>query len=455
MSEVAIGLSDQGDHVEHKIDKLQASKESIMNTREKFAEYMLPLAARCVQPIAINRASGCTMVDDQGREYLDCFAGIAVVNAGHNHPKILEAARKQMERLVHCCSYVYPSAPVADLAERLAGITPGALKKSFFSNSGAEAIEGAMRLAKQATGRKEVVALGFSFHGRTVGTLSITGNCVRKRNSGPYLSGVAFAATPYCYRCPFKLEYPSCGCACAESMEMTLHQQTSDDLAAFIAEPVMGEGGIIVPPEEYFKIAVGIVRDRGGLFICDEVQSGFGRTGAFFAIEHYGVEPEIITMAKGIAAGFPVSAFITNPDIAEAMQPGDHLSTFGGNPVSCAAALANISVLEDEALITNADRRGEQLMSALKVLQEKQPCIGDVRGKGLMIGIELVTNRKTKEPAAEQAKVVRNRLRERGILIGVGGAYGSVVRLQPPLCISAEECERVVEEMEKALSEVS
>ena len=424
-----------------------------MNIKEKFAEYMLPLAAKCVQPIAISRASGRHMYDDEGKEYLDCFAGFAVVNAGHNHPKILEAARKQMELLVHCCSYVYPSAPVADLAERLAGITPGALKKSFFCNSGAEANEGAMRLARQATGRKEFVALGFSFHGRTVGTLSVTGNCVRKKNGGPYLSGVAFAATPYCYRCPFKIDYPSCGCACAESMEMTLHQQTSGDLAALIAEPVMGEGGIIVPPEEYFKIAVDIVRDHGGLFICDEVQSGFGRTGALFAIEHYGVEPGIMTMAKGIADGFPLSAFIANPDIAGAMQPGDHLSTFGGNPISCAAALASISVLEDEALVANANQRGEQLMSALRTLQENQPVIGDVRGKGLMIGIELVTDRKTKEPAAEQTQAVRSRLLERGILIGVGGAYRNVVRLQPPLCITSEDCQRVVEELGKALSE--
>ena len=424
-----------------------------MNIAEKYAEYMLPIAAKTVQPIVIDRAEGCRMYGEDGKEYLDCFAGIAVVNAGHNHPKVLEAARKQMEKLVHCCTYVYPSAPVADLAERLAAITPGALKKSFLSNSGAEAIEGAMRLAKQHTGCKEVVALGFSFHGRTVGTLSITGNCVRKKNSGPYLSGVAFAPTPYCYRCPFKLNYPECGCACAEAMELTLHQQTSGDLAAFIAEPVLGEGGILVPPDEYFRVAVGIVRDHGGQFICDEVQSGFGRTGKLFAIEHYGVEPEIMTLAKGIADGFPVSAFIAEAETAAAMQPGDHLSTFGGNPISCAAALANIAVLEDEGLLQNSAERGQQLMAALRGLQEKHALIGDVRGKGLMIGCEMVKDRKSREPAADETKAIRNALRERGILIGAGGAYGNVVRLQPPLCISEEECARVVEELDRALAE--
>ena len=424
-----------------------------MGIREKYAEYMLGVAEKTVQPIAITQAEGCRMVDEAGKEYLDCFAGIAVVNAGHNHPRILQAAREQMEKLIHCCTYVYPSAPVADLAERLAELTPGCLKRSFFSNSGAEAIEGAMRLAKQATGRKEVVALGFSFHGRTVGTLSITGNYVRKKNSGPYLSGIAFATTPYCYRCPFKLTYPECGCACAEAMQATLHQQTSGDVAAFIAEPLLGEGGIIVPPEEYFRIAVGIVRDWGGMFICDEVQSGFGRTGKLFAIEHYDVEPEIMTMAKGIADGFPVSAFTVRDDLGDVMQPGDHLSTFGGNPISCAAALANIAVLHDEKLIENAEERGEQLMAALRRVQEKIEVVGDVRGKGLMIGIELVKDRKSKEPAADLAKATRNRLRERGILIGAGGAYGNVVRLQPPLCINSEECERVTAELENALSQ--
>ncbi len=424
-----------------------------MNTQQKYAAYMLPLAVKTVQPVTIERAEGCRMWDAEGREYLDCFAGIAVVNAGHNHPRVLAAAREQMDKLVHCCTYVYSSAPVADLAEKLAQVTPGGLSKTFFSNSGAEAIEGAMRLAKQATGRRELVALGLSFHGRTVGTLSITGNCIRKRNNGPYLSGVAFAPPPYCYRCPLGLTYPECGCACAQALEAAIRQQTSDDVAAFIAEPVLGEGGILAPPPEYFRIAVDIVRAHGGVFLCDEVQTGFGRTGKLFAIEHYGVEPELMTLAKGIADGFPLSAFLAGETIAEAMQPGDHLSTFGGNPVSCAASLANISVLQEEKLVDNAAARGEQLLAALAKLQERRPAIGDVRGKGLMIGAELVKDRSTKEPAPDLAKAVRTRLRERGVLVGVGGAHGNVVRLQPPLCIREQDCARVADELDQALAE--
>jgi 4-aminobutyrate aminotransferase len=423
-----------------------------MTTLEKYSQYMLPMAAKGVVPRAIERAQGAYMWDDAGKRYLDCYSGIAVVNAGHNHPRVLAAVRKQMEKLVHCCSYVYPTAPVADLAEKLARITPGGLARSFLANSGAEAVEGGMRLAKQATGRRELIALGFSFHGRTVGTLSVTGNHARKRNTGPFLAGVAFAATPYCYRCPYRLIYPACGVACAEGLELVIRQQTAGDVAAFIAEPVLGEGGIIVPPEEYFQIAVGIARRHGALFICDEVQSGFGRTGTLFAIEQFGVQPDIMTLAKGIADGWPLGAFIATEGVSGAMEPGDHLSTFGGNPVCCAAALENIAILHDEGLIPNSSARGAQVLAGMKAAQEKCPAIGDVRGKGLMIGVELVKDRASKEPDPDLAKAVRLCLLERGIAVGVGGPYANVVRVQPPLCITADECQRVVDELTSALS---
>src|SRR6056297_949384 len=277
---------------------------------------MIPMVNAITEPIVVDKASGCTITDVDRKEYLDFFAGISVVNAGHGQPKILEAAKKQIDKLVHCCSYVYMSEPVGELAEKLAEITPGKLKHSFFGNSGAEAIEGAMRMAKQYTGKHELVALTNSFHGRTIGTLSITGNSGRKKHNGPYLSGVAFSPSPYCYRCPFKLSYPSCGMACAEYAEEVILRHTSADVAAFIAEPVMGEGGIITPPKEYFEIVSSVIHDRGGLFIADEVQSGFGRTGAMFAIEHYGkVDVDMMVMAKGIAAGFPISACIAKEGI--------------------------------------------------------------------------------------------------------------------------------------------
>jgi len=425
-----------------------------MNTKELYDEYMITGMVAGFEPVVVARAKGCTFTGDDGREYLDCFSGISVVNAGHGHPKVVEAARRQLEELIHCCTYVYYNPRAGELVERLAAVTPGALKKTFLGNSGAEAVEGAMRLAKQHTGRKEVVALTHSFHGRTVGTLSITGNRGRKKGSGPYLSGVAFAPAPYCYRCPLKLEYPSCDVACAHAMKEVIQTQTAGDVAAFIAEPVMGEGGIIVPPPEYFQIAAGIVRDDGALFIADEVQSGFGRTGKLFAIEHYGVEPDIMCMAKGIADGFPLSGFIAREDIADAFTPGDHLSTFGGNPVSCAAAIANIGVMMDEKLPEKSAARGEQILARLNSFKQRCKLVGDVRGKGLMIGIELVKDA-DKTPASKEAKAVQGICREAGVLVGVGGTLGNVVRLQPPLVITEEQADRATGAVEKAILEVA
>lgn len=413
-----------------------------MNTREQYARYVLPVAAQGVEPVVIASARGRTVTDTDGKNYLDCFSGISVVNAGHNHPRILAAAREQMEKLVHCCSYVYHVPVVGQLAEKLAELTPGDLQKSFFSNSGAEALEGAMRLAKQATGRRELVALAYGFHGRTLGTLSITGNNARKKNNGPYMSGVAFGPAPYCYRCPLGLKYPSCELACAHALKDVVQQQTAGDVAAFVVEPVLGEGGIITPPAEYLSIAARIFHDAGSLLIVDEVQTGFGRTGKLFAVEHSpDVQPDILAMAKGIASGFPLGAFTAREPVSEAMKVGDHLSTFGGNPISVAAALANLAVIEEEKLVDNAARRGEQFLQRCRELQEKCPLIGEVRGRGLMIGLELVRDRKTKEPAAAEAKALRASLRERGILVGVGGLFGNVLRFQPPLSITADECD--------------
>lgn len=421
-------------------------------TARRYDEFLLPAVTRGIEPIEIASASGRTLVASDGRRYLDCYSGISVVNAGHNHPRIIAAAREQMERLVHCCSYLYHVPVVGELAEALAAVTPGDLRQSFLCNSGAEAIEGALRLAKQATGRREVVALGYGFHGRTLAALSITGNAARKRGNGPYTSGVAFAPAPYCYRCPLGLKPDSCGTACAHALKDVVRQQTSGDVAAFVAEPILGEGGILVPPPEYLGIATAIMHDAGALFIADEVQSGFGRSGTMFAVERTGTQPDILVMAKGIAGGFPLGAFIASERVAAAMQPGDHLSTFGGNPVSCAAALANLAVIRDERLAENAAARGADLMSRLRTLQERTSTIGDVRGCGLMIGLELVADRATKEPAPEAARAARLALRERGLLLGVGGVFGNVLRLQPPLSITAEECDAVVDALTAALS---
>lgn len=426
-----------------------------MITKELYDQYMITTMVAGFEPVEVERAQGTTITGSDGKTYLDCFSGISVVNAGHNHPKVIAAAKAQMDKLVHCCTYVYYNPPAGRLAKRLAEITPGRLQKTFFSNSGAEAVEGAMRLAKQFTGKKELIALTHSFHGRTAGTLSVTGNVERKRRSGPYLSGVAFVPAPYTYRCPFKTKTAEdCAAACAEAIEEAIRCQTSGDVAAFIAESVLGEGGIIVPPDNYFKYARAVCDKHGILFICDEVQSGFGRCGKMFAIEDYGVEPDILCMAKGIADGFPLGAFTARPDVADAFKPGDHLSTFGGNPVSCAAALANIEVLLEEKLPQNAAARGAQILKRLQKVAEQNPLIGEVRGKGLMIGVELVKD-KQKTPAAAETREVRRLCREAGVLVGAGGLFANVIRIQPPLTLSAAEADRICDVVSEAVKKVS
>ncbi len=424
-------------------------------TEDLYNEYLITSMVPGFTPIEVERASGTTYYAADGREYLDCFSGIAVTNAGNGHPKITAAAKEQIDKLVHCCTYVYYNPRAGELAKRMAEVTPGRLRKSFFGSSGAEAIEGALRLAKHHTGKNEIIALTHSFHGRTNATLSITGNSGRKISGGPYLSGVAFAPAPYLYRCPFGSQTEEeCGERAASYLADVIQYQSAGNVAAFVAEPILGEGGIITPPSNYFKLVKEILEANDILFICDEVQTGFGRTGKLFAIEHYGVDPDIMTTAKGIADGFPLSAFTATPEVGDAFTVGSHLSTFGGNPVSCAAALANIDVMFDEKLPENATTRGAQLTAGLERIQANNKIIGDVRGKGLMVGIELVKDA-DKTPATAEAGEVRRLCREAGILVGVGGSLGNVVRLQPPLVISEEECARVLETLEKVLVEAA
>jgi 4-aminobutyrate aminotransferase / (S)-3-amino-2-methylpropionate transaminase / 5-aminovalerate transaminase len=424
-----------------------------MTTQEKYRQFVNTSFVKSLEPLTITSARGSTVTTEDGKTYTDLFAGISVVNAGHCNPEVISAAKAQMDKLIHCCSYVYHAAPVADLAEKLAEVTPGRLQKSFFGNGGAEANEGAMRLAKQFTKKQEFIALQGSFHGRSLATLSITGNMGRKRGGGPYLTGCSFHPAPYCYRCPYAMSYPSCDLHCAKDLERTIQFTTSDNVAAFVAEPVMGEGGIITPPPGYFKEVKKVLDAHGILLFADEVQSGFGRTGKMFAIEHYDVEPDIMTMAKGIADGFPLSAFIARPEVADSFRPGDHLSTFGGNPVSCAAALANIAFFEREKLPQRAAEKGARVMVELRELAKKRPMIGDVRGHGLMIGIELVRDAK-KAPAGEEAGKIRTAMREKGFLVGVGGTYGNVLRWQPPLVVESAQLSAAVRALDESLAAV-
>ncbi len=421
-----------------------------MNTTEKYKKYVNTAMVEKVQPVVIEKAIGATIIDTSGKEYVDCFSGIAVTNAGHCNEKVIEAAKAQMDQLIHCCSYVYYSQPTANLAEKLAQITPGRLQKSFFGSGGAEAIEGALRLAKQFTGRTEFIALQSSFHGRSYATLSVTGNNARKRRGGPYMVGCTFLPAPYCYRCFFELKYPECHLRCAKALEDIIKFNTYDNVAAFIAEPLLGEGGIITPPDDYFLEIEKIVKKHEILLLIDEVQTGFCRTGKMFAIEHYGVEPDIMAMAKGIADGFPLSAFIAREEIADAFKPGDHLSTFGGNPVSCAAGLANIGYLEEQKLSGEALKKGEYLKTQLASLKAKYNMIGEIRGKGLMIGIELIRDQ-NKTPANTEGSKIRDFCLEKGLLIGLGGSYGNVLRIQPPLVISLKQLDQTVKILDQAL----
>jgi len=424
------------------------------DTIQKYKDFVMTGFMKSVAPIVIDRASGDQVWDENGREYLDCFSGISVVNAGHNNPRVIAAAKAQMEKLIHCASYLYHAKPVADLAEKIAEIAPQGLTKTFFGNGGAEAIEGAMKLARLYTGKHEFIALHASFHGRSWGALSITGNQGRKKRGGPYAPGISFAPAPYAYRSIFPEDPEQWARYCAKCLDDVIRFETSGDVAAFIAEPVMGEGGIIVPPQNYFREIKKVLDQHGILFIADEVQSGFCRTGKMFAIEHYGVVPDILVTAKGIADGFPLSAFTTRPEIAAAYKPGDHLSTFGGNPVSCAASLANIQFMQEEGLAARAEQTGEYAMRKLRDLQKQNPIIGEVRGLGLMIGVELVRDEKL-TPAGAEAEAVRDALLKKGVIVGVGGVYGNVVRFQPPLIVTKEQIDRAMAAFATVLAEVA
>jgi 4-aminobutyrate aminotransferase / (S)-3-amino-2-methylpropionate transaminase / 5-aminovalerate transaminase len=423
-------------------------------TIQQYKDFVITSFMKTIQPVVVASAEGCVIHDASGKDYLDCFAGISVVNAGHCNPKVIAAAKAQMDKLVHCASYIYYSPATGELAETLAGIMPSPrLRKSFFANSGAEAIEGAMKVARLYTGKHEIISLHASFHGRTWGTLSVTGNQGRKKRGGPYASGVHFTSAPYVYRSPWPHDPGRCVEFWAQSLEEVIRFSTAGDVAAFIAEPVMGEGGIIVPPANYFREIKKVLDRHGILFICDEVQSGFARTGKTFAIEHYGVEPDVLVTAKGIADGFPLAAFTTRDEIAASFKPGDHLSTFGGNPVSCAASIANIEFMLEENLCEQTLEKGAYLMERLIKLQRDLPMIGEVRGLGLMVGIELVTDEK-RSPATAEAEAVRDHCLAAGVLVGVGGVYGNVVRVQPPLVITRQQLDQAVDAIARALEQV-
>jgi 4-aminobutyrate aminotransferase len=420
---------------------------------EKQRKYTFATANYYAEPIALVRGEGVKVWDADGTEYLDFFGGILTVSLGHCHPEVTEAVRDQLGKIVHT-STLYPIEPLARLAEKLASITPGGrLTKSFFTNSGTEADETAITLAKISTGKTELIALRHSYSGRSLLAMTTTAHSPYRMH-GAQVPGVVHAVSPYCYRCPFGLTYPSCEVKCAQDLEELIMTTTCGQPAAFMAEPIQGVGGFITPPKEYFKIAVGIVRKHGGLFICDEVQTGFGRTGKHWCgIEHWGVEPDIITFAKGIANGLPMGATVTRDDIAKAWT-GPTIATFGGNPISATGAIATLSVMAREKMPERAERLGAVLSRRLQQIKEKHPLVGDVRGMGLMQAMELVRDRKTKEPAPKETVALLEACRKRNMLVGKGGLYGNTIRLAPPMLIEEAQLGDACDRLDAALTEV-
>lgn len=420
----------------------------------KKQEYLIPCVYHFFQnPPQMVRGSGKHLYDSEGREYLDFFAGVSVVNCGHCHPEIIAALTAQAQTLQHTTT-IYLTQPMLDLAERLAQLTPGRLKRSFFCSSGTEANETAVLLAKLATGRSEFLSLRNGLHGRTQLTMSLTGMAFWRTDPTP-VGGITFVPNAYCYRCALGKTYPGCDVACAREIENVIRTATSGNVAALIAEPIQGNGGIVTPPPEYFPRVREILDKFGVLLIVDEVQTGFGRTGKWFGIEHWGVEPDIMTMAKGLANGQPVGAVIATDEVAlKYTRPG--ASTLGGNPVTATTALATLDVLEKYDLPANAARLGPYLRDRLDWLASRHRLTGDVRGLGLMQGVELVKDKDNpaREPATEATDAVLERMKDRGLLIGKNGFSRNVLAFQPPLVIDRDDVDRMVTELDEVLTEV-
>jgi len=423
------------------------------DVRDKHREYLFPAVANFYEePIVLDEGEGTRVRDLDGREYLDFFGGILTVSVGHANEKVTEAVTAQVRRLAHV-STLYPTVPIVELAETLARITPGDLQKSFFTASGTEADETAVMMAQTYTGNGELIALRHGYSGRSALAQSLTAHSTW-RGLPTQIPGVKHALSPYCYRCPLELEYPSCGVACAKDLEELIQTTTVGRVAGMLAEPIQGVGGFITPPREYFEIAAEIVRKYGGVFISDEVQAGFGRTGKMWGIEQYGVEPDMMTMAKGIANGAPLGACIATPAIADSFTKAT-LSTYGGNPVSCAAANATIGVIEGEQLADNAAARGAELREGLMAIQRRHPrIVGDVRGMGLMQAIELVADEEggDRTPNPKALKALLEETRERGLLIGKGGLYGNVTRISPPLNVTADDIAGALTALEESFA---
>ncbi len=421
----------------------EPSTEDILKIRK---ENMLPSVNHYYRkPLHISKASMQFVWDVESKKYLDAFGGIVTISAGHNHPRI-KARMKQWiaeDRPQHTTVF-YLSEPVAELTARLTKLTPPGLKRAFFTNSGSEANEMAILLARQYTKRTEIIALKHAYHGGTIGTMSLVAQHTWKWG-GPGLAGISHAAQPNCYRCPWGAKPESCALECANDVEETIKTTTTGEIAGMIVEPIQGVGGFVTPPKEYFPRIHAIVKKYGGIYISDEVQTGVGRTGNhWFGVLHNGIVPDMMTMAKGFGNGASIGGIVTRDDIADSMKGKIHFNTYAGNPWATMQAAETLAILEEENITQKAAKFGELMMGQLRELQKKSKIIGDVRGRGLLIGIELVKDKQTKAYATDETLEVMEEARERGLLIGKGGMYGNVIRVTPPMCITEKDAEDIV-----------
>jgi 4-aminobutyrate aminotransferase len=406
-------------------------------------------------PLVMAGGSGAVVEDVDGNRFLDCAAGIAVNATGHAHPDVVKAIVEQAQRYLHMSGTDFYYEPQVKLAEDMAAIAPMTGEvKTFFANSGTEAVEASVKLAKYHTKRHNVIAFLGSFHGRSMGSLSLTSSkTTQRRGFGPLLPGVYHAPYANCYRCPVGLRPENCAAECVNWIEdqILVHLVSPDEVAAIVVEPIQGEGGYVVPPAQFHQRLRALTKQHGMLLVTDEVQSGMGRTGKMFAIEHFGVEPDIFATAKGIASGMPLGVSCARAEVMN-WPPGAHASTFGGNPVSCAAAIATIKLLR-ETLVKNAAEVGEHMLAGARALMDKHAIIGDVRGKGLMIGVELVKDRQTKERAVAERDAIVQACFYRGLL--VLGAGKNTIRLSPPLVLTKAQADGALKILDEAIGEVA
>lgn len=406
----------------------------------------------------VERASGALIYDVDGREYIDFAGGIAVMNVGHSHPKVVAAIQDQAAKFTHTCFMVLPYAPAIELAEKLCRLVPGDSEKAaLFINSGAEAVENAVKVARYATGRPAIICFEHAFHGRTLMGMSLTSKVKPyKFGFGPYAPEIYRMPFAYCYRCPFGLRYPACDTACADHLKSFLVSHVApESTAAVIVEPIQGEGGFITPPPEYFPKLKKICEDNGILLIADEIQTGMGRTGKMFAMEHWGVAADITTVAKSLAAGMPLSAVVGRKDLMDSVHPSGVGGTYGGNPLACRAAQAVLDIFETEDLLAKGQALGVKLRQRLDQFKEEFEIVGDVRGIGPMLALELVEDRESKAPAAAAAKELVAYCHAKGLILLACGGYGNVIRVLMPLVITDEQLEKGLAIMADGLASLS